>query len=155
MIRSGPPECSWKVLKTSCAAVDMTVLSSLALGDWVDAAGPLYRTEPYFDAEARKAMKLNIVPWIKTAVYYLVGLVKNCRHAVQPTTIKRVILPPYNDSDKATWCFDFAVGFTALVAMGIFWEAFIVWTTSLGSSSRTHSVRHRLQKEQQRRESYV
>jgi hypothetical protein len=92
--------------------------------DWVSVAGPPDRTKPFFDKSTRTAMKENIVPWFKGSVWYFIALYRSLRAGVSPSVWHQSVCPPYHNADKAAWCINFTIGFTTLVAMGVFWDEF-------------------------------
>lgn len=97
----------------------------MATNEWAEVAGPPDHSKPYFDKEARTAIKENTIPWIKGSWWYFIGILQRWQFAFSLSTWKGIFTPPYLLTDKASWCMDFTIGFTALVAIGVFWEKYV------------------------------
>jgi hypothetical protein len=95
------------------------------VSEWNVAMGPVDPSMRHFDKGARSAIVKSILPWIYGAGIGLLAAIMGCvRKALTATTWKRVFLPPYYDLLKFVWCVKFAVGFTILVCMQVYWPAF-------------------------------
>lgn len=93
---------------------------------WIEAMGHPDRTNfrSYFGKSARSAIWHNNKPWLLSAFGILIAFYKNIRRVFQHETWKRIFKTPYHDREKFVWCIKFTIGMTALVAMGVYWEAF-------------------------------
>lgn len=97
-----------------------------AANSWIEAMGRPDRTNvrSYFDKSARSAMWHNNKPWLLSTFGIIIAFYKNIRRVFQHETWRRIFKPPYHDKEKFVWCIKFAIGMTALVSMGVYWEAF-------------------------------
>ena len=93
--------------------------------DWIDAMGPIDRTKMHFGKSARKIYIGALKPWIMGAGFGLVvAILQSISEAFIPLTWKRIVYPPYYDLPKCFWCLKFAIGFTALICMQVYYPAF-------------------------------
>jgi hypothetical protein len=99
--------------------------------EWIHATGPIDRSKSSLDSSHirnKSAMRLlfnAVKPWVIGAGFGLLVAIFGCvRTTFSPAAWRRIIYPPYHDLPKAAWCLKFAIGFTALVCMNVYWEGF-------------------------------
>ena len=94
--------------------------------EWIQTMATDDRTRTHFDKEARNVYVRSLKPWIMSLFGFglLSAMSESLRKAVTPVYWKRVFLPPHYAFRKFIWCLKFAIGFTALVIMQVYWPAF-------------------------------
>ena len=96
--------------------------------EWVRAMGPTDRTSTHLqldDKVTRKTYLSAIKPWVMGGGIGLILAIFECAaKAFSPAIWRRIACAPYYDLPKFVWCVKFAIGFTALVCMNVYWDAF-------------------------------
>ena len=96
--------------------------------EWVGAMGPVDDSSRYLQLDNKKTRKTYlgaIKPWIMGGGVGLILAMFECSaKAFSPSTWRRIANFPYYDLPKFVWCLKFAIGFTALVCMNVYWDAF-------------------------------
>eukprot|EP00985_Skeletonema_marinoi_P035534 scaffold46845_cov146-Skeletonema_marinoi.AAC.3 len=117
----GSPDLPFDPIMVQKCALKVKKLTS----EWNVAMGPVDPSTRHFDNGARNAIVKSILPWIYGAGIGLLAAIMGClRKAFSQTTWKRIFLPPYYDLLKFVWCLKFAVGFTILICMQVYWPTF-------------------------------
>lgn len=116
-----PPPLPFDPIRLNFRALMVQALTN----DWIDAMGPVDRTKSHFDKSAMNLFVKILQPWIMGAGLGLIVAIFGCfGKAFTPMTWKRIFIPPYYDLPKFVWCLKFAIGFTILVCMHVYWPAF-------------------------------
>ena len=96
--------------------------------EWIGAMGPIDHSSRHLQHDnkvTRKTYLSAIKPWIMGGGIGLILAMFECiAKAFSPSTWKRIACAPYYDLPKFVWCVKFAIGFTALVCMNVYWGLF-------------------------------
>ena len=116
-------------------AVDPLRLSDRALrckrltNEWIVIMGYTdtdpYQMKSHFDKEALNVYTATFKTWILGIGFGLVAAIVGCVYkGISPMTWRRIKVWPHYNLLKFIWCIKFAIGFTALVVMQIYWPSF-------------------------------
>ena len=96
-----------------------------ATNDYIHEFGVIDRSRSHVDKSARNAWLVGLKPWIMGAGFGLMLAILSCLVTfLKPMTWKRICLYPYYDLPKFAFILKFAIGFTALACMQVYWQAF-------------------------------
>lgn len=100
-----------------------------AADEWLKRTAPPNRSglRAFFDKDARQALKNLFLPWFMSSFSIHIFIGASVCELVKPERSKLKTKPQnhvFSQTTKFYWCCKFAIGFTSLVCMSVYWPAF-------------------------------